>query len=114
MGLLRKLLIGVLLVSAAICFGYILYLDSYYHLYGAREPKPEEGRIYAKTVYHGSHVFLTRDEGLKFNVLLPSASILCAVVGFYLATRWKYISLRFGGEKDLGILVMYKRKKDTN
>ena len=114
MDLLRKSLIVVLLASAAFCFGNILYLDSHYHLYGAREPKHEEGRVYPRTVHHGTHVFLTKVEKLQFDVVLPSVSILCAVAGFYLAVRWKYIPLRFRGEPDLGVPTTYKKKKESD
>jgi hypothetical protein len=111
---LRKSLVAMLLIIAASCFVYVLYLDSYYELNGARAPQPQSGRIYPKTVHHGTRVFLTKAEKLEFNVVLPSVSILCAGAGIYLAVRWKYASSRLGGEPDLSVPIAYKKKNEAD
>jgi hypothetical protein len=113
MAVLQKSLIVLLLMIAAASFIYILYLDSYYDRYGAREPQPTEGRIHLKTVHHGTRVFLTEKERLNFNVLLPSVSILCVLIAGLLNLRWKcfdtsmHISPRWGVEP----VVKLKKKK---
>ena len=89
MALLQKSMIVALILLAATCFIYILYLDSYYHLNGAREPQPEEGRIYPETVHHGTHIFLTEREKFNFEVWLPSISIGSFLVAGLVNMRWK-------------------------
>ena len=113
MALLQKSLIGMLLVAAAASFIYILCLDSYYHLYGAREPQPTDGRIYPMTVHHGTHVFVTEKEKLNFDALLPSISIGSVLIAGLLNLRWKcfptpvYINPKWG----VDAVAKLKRKK---
>ena len=68
---LQKVAILFFFGIAVFAFVYLLYLDNYYHLNGAREPVPAEGKIYREFVHHGSQVFLTRREQLNLDVIFP-------------------------------------------
>jgi len=87
--MLQKAAILFLLGVAVFAFVYLLYLDDYYHLNGAREPVPAEGKIYRKFVHHGSQVFLTKREQLNLDVIFPSIAVGSVLIGGLLALRWK-------------------------
>jgi hypothetical protein len=89
MALLQKTLIVTFLAIAVSCFACILYLDNYYGVNGATKPEPNEGRIYPKTLHHGVHVFMTKGEKFRFDVVLPSVSIGSFLIAALLNMRWK-------------------------
>jgi len=90
MALLQKTLTVAFLAIAVSCFVYTLYLDNYYGVNGATKPEPTEGRIYPKTLHHGVHVFMTKGEKFRFDVVLPSVSIGSFLIAALLNMRWKH------------------------
>ena len=92
--------------AACLVFIYLLYLDNYYHLNGAREPVPTEGKIYREFVHHGSQVFLTKREQLNLDVVFPSIAIGSVLIGGLLALRWKL----FGADKQKPFWPFVRRR----
>ena len=89
----QKAIIFFFFGIAIAVFSQSLYLDDYYHLNGARQPVPAEGRIYREFVHHGSQVFLTKREQFNLRVLFPSVAIGSFLVGGILGLRWRLFGL---------------------
>jgi hypothetical protein len=102
----QKGLILFFFAIAVAAFVYQLYLDNYYHLNGAREPVPTEGRIYREFVHHGSQVFLTKREQFDLDVLFPSIAIGSFLIGGLFALRWKL----FGADKQKPFWPFVRRR----
>jgi hypothetical protein len=97
--LFQKGLILFFFGIAVAAFVYQLYLDNYYHLNGAREPVPAEGRIYREFVHHGSQVFLTKRSNSISTCCSPrlrsvvfSSAVFLLCVGNYLARTNRNLS----------------------
>ena len=86
---LQKALIIALIILSFISLGLRVYLDSYFYQNSPKEPIPAEGKVYARNVHHGAHVYLTGHENLVFDLLVP-AFIIFFVTGAYLNVRWKW------------------------
>ena len=86
----KSLIIGFLGLSF-VSLGLRVYLDGYFYQNSPREPIPIEGKVYPKNVHHVTHVYLTKNENLFFD-LLPLAFITLFVAGAILNERWKWLA----------------------
>lgn len=103
---LQKAVVLVFFGVAVAVFIYLLYLDNYYHLNGARKPVPAEGRVYPEFVHHGSKVFLTKREHFNLDVLFPSLAIGSFLIGGLFALGWKL----FGADKQKPFWPFVRRR----
>ena len=66
---------------ALLSFALRVFLDVYYSQNRPGVPQISEGKIYAKNVMHGTHVYLTKAEYYEVDVLLPILFIILFVGG---------------------------------
>ena len=96
----QKVVVNGLIFGCVFVLIYQIYLDEYYHLYGAKQPQPEEGKVFERYFHHGTLVFITQWEKIKCDTLLPCLFILQGLAVFLLDERWKVfkpqIEIKFG------------------
>lgn len=85
----RKATILSFVIGAILVFGRVIYSDSYYAFYGAKEPQPAEGKIYEEYFNHGAKVFLTESEAFEAKTLLPLLFVGQFAIAAFLNERWK-------------------------
>lgn len=64
------------------------FLDQMYSETRPNRPRPEESRIYAQHVHHGTLVYLTQMEKLTYQ-FAPAMCVAFGGVEIYLYRRWK-------------------------
>lgn len=81
-------LVVILLVSLS--FGTIaldVFQDTTYSETRPNSPRPEEGRIYAQHVRHGTLVYLTQMEKLAYQ-FAPAVCVVLGGAAIFLHRRW--------------------------
>lgn len=88
-GVGRKVIVGILLCLAFLCFGITWCLDVLYYQTRPNQPQPLEDRIYGTHVYRGGFVYLTHGEQLALHYSSP-LGFLIGVVGAFLLYRGRW------------------------
>lgn len=81
---------ALIILFIGLSFGSIAlfnFLDTRYSETRPNSPRPEEGRIYAQHVYHGTLVYLTQMEKLAYQ-FTPALCVVFGGLGIYLHRRW--------------------------
>ena len=107
--LLRKGILVSCGVLSLTCFLSRIILAAYFIDTRPRDSQPAAGSIYPTylKVSYGATVFLTQNEKVLLELLIPT-SIVCFAVGAFLNTRWKILAPYKKSKSDRTIIT--KRK----
>ena len=110
--LARKALLVSCLVLFLACFFSQILLDAHYLENNPRSPRPDEGRIYPQyiKVSYGATVYLTNDEKLLRDMLMPTAIAFFAA-GAFLNARWKLLAPYKKSKSEMPVTTKRKDRK---
>lgn len=83
----QRLIIALLVVLSFGALASDVILDMKYSETRPNSPRPEEARVYAQHVRHGTLVYLTRTEKLTYQ-FLPAVCLVFGGGAFFLYHRW--------------------------
>ena len=106
----RKVILTAFTFLALVSLFWWISLDLYFSQNGAREPKPEEGRIYPE-VTNKVRVYLTGRERIVSR--LPIYSFFISLVALlYFGARWKFMRAPVR-KSESGVPLIAKKKRDA-